>query len=339
MSPLSRHRYPNWPAALILGGVAALVFGLHLVQARIGAFEGTRLTSDSGQAGFSIGGNAYPRVATDAGGYSVTIARPAHRVVTHYWSVDEFVYSIAPPQHVIAVSSSAYLRSMSNVYPLAERFQPAIAENAETIVRLDPDLVLDGGEGNVDFSQILRNAGLPVFRVFTAFTSLDEVSKTILLTGYLTGHEAEANQLHREFEETVRKTAARKPEGTPAPRVLGFSGHYSYGDRTLFHDIIKTVGGVNVGAEHGLHGYDSISTEQVLRWDPEWIVAGCAKGKASETLKRFMDDPAIRLTSAARNGQILVLENHVFLPMSPFTMLLLNALSESFYPASANTEV
>jgi iron complex transport system substrate-binding protein len=316
-----------------------LAFGLHLVHAHTDVFEGTRLTSVSGQAGFSTGSEEYPRKATDAGGYTVTVARPARRIASHYWSVDEFVYSVAPPEDVIAVSSSAYEQSMSNVYQWAKKFQPVSAGNPEIIIRLNPDLILDGGEGSADFSDILRNAGMPVFRVFTMFTTLDQVGRTILLTGHLTGHDAEANRVHREFEAAIARAGARKPKGAASPRVLGFGGRYSYGDQTLFHDIVRAMGAVNVGAEHGLHGYDVINTEQVLRWDPEWIVAGSGKGKSAETLKRFMDDPAVRLTTAARKGQILVFENHVFLPMSPFTILLLDAMSESIYPATPKAEI
>jgi iron complex transport system substrate-binding protein len=167
------------------------------------------------------------------------------------------------------------------------------------------------------------------------FTTLDQVSRTILLTGYLTGNDVEANRVYRNFEMAVQRAGGRKPAGASAPRILGFGGRYSYGDKTLFHDIVRAVGGVNIAAEHGLHGYDAISTEQILRWNPEWIVAGSAKGKSAETLQRFLDDPAIRLTTAAQKGQILVLENHVFLPMSPYTVLLLDAISESIYPASS----
>jgi iron complex transport system substrate-binding protein len=326
---------PNLSVVLILCGVMALAFGLHLVQARTGPFEGIRLASDYGQPGFSIGNSEYPRVASDAGGYSVKIARPVHRIAAHYWSVDEYVYSVSPPEDVVSVSSSAYEKSLSNVYELAEQFHPIVAENPEAIIRLNPDLVIDGGEGSADFSDILRNAGVPVFRVFTMFTTLDQVSRTILLTGYLTGNDVEANRVYRNFEMAVQRAGGRKPAGASAPRILGFGGRYSYGDKTLFHDIVRAVGGVNIAAEHGLHGYDAISTEQILRWNPEWIVAGSAKGKSAETLQRFLDDPAIRLTSAAQKGQILVLENHVFLPMSPYTVLLLDAISESIYPATS----
>jgi len=171
------------------------------------------------------------------------------------------------------------------------------------------------------------------------FTTLDEVGRTILLTGYLTGHDADANRTYREFQATIEQAAARKPKDSPPARILGIGGRYSYGDRTLFDDIVRTVGGVNVGAEHGLHGYDAISTEQILRWDPEWIVTGSAKGKSAETLHRLLDDPAVQLTTAARKGQILVFENHVFLPMSPFTVLLLDALSESIYPATTKAGI
>jgi cobalamin transport system substrate-binding protein len=334
MSRFLRYRCPNRPAALILGGVAVLAFGLHLVQAHTGRFEGTRLTSVSGQAGFSTGGDEYPRTAIDSGGYAVTLARPVHRIASHYWSVDEYVYSVAPPEDVVSVSSTALEQSTSNVYKWVEKFHPVVAEDPEILIRLDPDLVLDGGEGSADFSDILRNAGLPVFRVFTMFTTLDQVGRTILLTGYLTGHDTDANREYQKFQAAIERAAARRPKGTPPARILGYGGRYSYGDGTLFDDIVRTVGGVNVGAEHGLHGYDAISTEQILRWNPEWIVSGAPKGKSAETLKRLLDDPAVQLTTAARKGQILVLENHVFLPMSPFTALLLDALSESIYPAS-----
>src|SRR3954463_8450443 len=98
MSRILRYRYPNRPAALILGGVAVLAFGLHLVQAHTGRIEGTRLTSVRAQAGFSTSGEEYPRTAIDSGGYAVTVERPAHRIASHYWSVDEYVYSVAPPE-------------------------------------------------------------------------------------------------------------------------------------------------------------------------------------------------------------------------------------------------
>ena len=45
----------------------------------------------------------------------------------------------------------------------------------------------------------------------------------------------------------------------------------------------------------------------------------------------LLADPAIATTQAARDGHILVVEFHVFLPTSPFTTLLVNAIAEAIY--------
>jgi iron complex transport system substrate-binding protein len=126
-----------------------------------------------------------------------------------------------------------------------------------------------------------------------------------------------------------------RPSFAPRPRILGFEGGYSNGSGTLFDDIVKTLGGVNVAAEGGLKGPGNVSTEQIIRWNPEWIVTGANSGKSKETLARLLADPGIALTQAARNGHVLVLENNVFQPMSPFTTQLINAMAEAIYGTGA----
>ena len=110
---------------------------------------------------------------------------------------------------------------------------------------------------------------------------------------------------------------------------------YGYGDQTVFNDVVRVLGGINVGAENGLHGYSVISPEQVVVWDPEWIISGAARGTTQDAVKRLLDDPAIAQTTAARKGQILVFDNNVFLPLSPFTTLLIDALGDVIYATKA----
>jgi iron complex transport system substrate-binding protein len=167
--------------------------------------------------------------------------------------------------------------------------------------------------------------------MFTGFTSLDEVDRAILVIGYLTGQDDAAHRIHNQFLAAIERAKARKPQDAKAPRILGYAGRYGYGDQTFFNDVIRAVGGVNVAAEHGVHGYDPISSEDVLRWNPDWIVAGTPNGNAAQELQRLLQDPVIALTTAAQNGQVLVLDNKVFLPMSPFSTQLLDALGEALY--------
>jgi iron complex transport system substrate-binding protein len=88
---------------------------------------------------------------------------------------------------------------------------------------------------------------------------------------------------------------------------------------------------VNVAAEHGIVGYDSVDFEQIVRWDPEWIVAGADEGEMSSVREELMRDPAISITRAAREGHILVLDNRTFLAKSPFAAQMVREMAGALY--------
>jgi iron complex transport system substrate-binding protein len=316
--------------------VLILACSLHLAQAFTGPLWLPHAADDYGRPGFTIGPPEYPRRATDSEHYELTISRAARTLAATEWTIEEFVYSIVPPETVVAVSDDAYDRRFSNVYALAEKHRPvmigAIAPNAELVIRANPELVLAPAEQS-NLINILRGADVPLYRMYNQFTKLDEIGQNILLTGYLTGHDQEARQVYANFQQAVARARMRKPAGGRSPRVLGYQFTYSYGRDTAFNDVLTAVGAINVGAEQGLRLYDAINSEQVLRWNPDWIVSGASRGQRAEVLQRILIDPAIRLTTAARDGHVLVLDMNVFVPKSPFTTLTLEALGDAFWGA------
>src|SRR5258708_2291819 len=109
-------------------------------------------------------------------------------------AMDEYVYTVAPPNRVVAVSESAYLPNISNVYREVQKFRPAVATDPERVLRLDPDLLLVSNSSRADFCALVRSTQVPIYRVFTTFTTLAQVAETIRLTGYLTGEDEAARQ-------------------------------------------------------------------------------------------------------------------------------------------------
>ncbi len=297
--------------------------------------NGLQLQKDAFQYGRSAvrtGAVSYPREAWDSNAVHVRLPAKPNRIVSKDWSIDEFLYRIVPPVHIVAVSESSYARSYSNVWSLAGQYKPAVAADPERVLRVNPDLVLVSSSDRSNFAAIVAQAGVPVYRMYTIFTTLGQVEEHIRLTAYLTGEdergEAEAQCFHTQVERARRL----RPAGVHAPRILGLGGnYYSYGSETLFHDIIRTVGGINLGAEHGLKGYDSINSEFIARWNPEWIVAGADPGKEDQVRRKIASDPGIAVTDAVRNDHVLVFENRVFLPMSPYSTLLVTALAEALW--------
>src|SRR5260370_5594675 len=319
---------PSVVLAILVCTIAAAVE--HFVPPDAG-LQINRAGASYGNTAIRTGPLKYPRDAVDSDAFTVRVARPALRIVSQYWSIDEYVYTVAPPNRVVAVSESAYLPDISNVYLEVQKFRPAVATDPERVLRLDPDLLLVSNSSRADFCALVRSTQVPIYRVFTTFTTLAQVAETIRLTGYLTGEdEAAAKEVNR-FWSAIESAKGRRKPGVRPPRILGFSGHSSYGSATLFDDVVRTLGGINVGAEGGLKGYDAINNEQIVRWNPEWIVAGANRGKTGEMMAALMADPAIAVTQAARDGHILVVEFNVFLPTSPFTTLLVTAMAEASY--------
>ena len=278
-----------------------------------------------------MGSRTYPRDAVDSNGFRVRIAKPPRRIVSQYWSIDEYLYAVVPPERVVGVSESAYVRGASNLSDLIARFHPVIAADPEQILRQSPDLVLVSADSSSDLSALLSSSGIPVFRMFIDFRTLDQIEEYIRLTGYLTGEDERAEAVAQRFRAEVKHAQALRKQDARAPRVLGMSGDFCYGSHTLFDDIVKTVGGSNVASANGLQGYELVNTEQIVRWNPEWIVTGADADNIERTKQRLLADPAIQLTDAARSGHVLVLDNRVFLPMSPFASRRVTALAEALW--------
>jgi iron complex transport system substrate-binding protein len=315
----------------LVAAVLAVAAAVERLAPISGAIRLMRGTGARPSAPVRIGGPAYPRTAVDADDFTVRIARPARRIVSQYWSIDEFVYKVAPEDRIVGVSQSAYLENLSNVLEQVKRRRPEVAADPERVLRLNPDLVLVASSARADYTALVRSTGAPTYRMFTVFTTLDEIAESIRLVGYLTGEDEAAEAERRRFMAAVERARHRRPASAPRPRVFGLAGRTTYGRETLFHDVVETLGAINVGAEAGLRAYESVSTEQVLRWNPEWIVAGADRGKTKAELERLMADPAIGLTQAARNGRILVLEYQMLLPASPFVTATLDVLGEALY--------
>jgi iron complex transport system substrate-binding protein len=245
---------------------------------------------------------------------------------------DEFLAAIVPPERIVGVSQTAFEPSVSNVLGLVRRQQPmAAATSVEAVLLANPDLVVSPMSAAAEKVGLLRHAGVPVYRLFTMYETLDAIEAHIRLFGYLTGEDARASAEAVRFRSTITRAAALRPSGVAAPRVLGLGGAYSYGRKTLFTDILRTLGAENVSATHGLLGYDRVSPEQIVQWDPDWIVAGAAPGYERDVRAQLLQQPAIAATRAAATNRIVVLDNRIFLPLSPETSRLVSALGAALY--------
>lgn len=273
--------------------------------------------------GVLTGPLTYPRWAIDANGGRLEFAKAPMRIVSLEYEMDEYVYRIAPTERVVGVSAQAHREQVSNVLEHVKRHQPAVATNIEVILKLDPDLVLASSRSNGDLIHQIQSAGIPVFRIHTLATSLDQVAENISLIGYVTGCDEAASAERARFTREIEQIRTQCRAHEKPPRVFGVSMvGYTYGDQTLFHDVVRLVGGVNVGAEQGLRTYQKVGSETILRWNPEWIFTWSDPGQGTRELQNWLDDPVVGATEAAQKQQVVVSDGKDHLPLSPLVTRL-----------------
>jgi iron complex transport system substrate-binding protein len=209
----------------------------------------------------------------------------------------------------------------------------------ETVLRLNPDLILVSSDGRADYTSLLRSSPIPLYRMQTTFRTLAEVKDAIRLVGYLTGEDARAISELARFEKLIENARALRPANLPAQRILGLGGGtYSYGSGTLFNDIVTQLGAVNVAAEGGLQGFVAVSSEQIVKWNPQWIVTGAVYDNIKQVRANLLADPALSVTQAAQEDHIVVLDNRIFLPISPFSTRLVDAIAQAVYGPSGTPQ-
>jgi hypothetical protein len=112
---MSRRLRTLAPPVVLILLVVAIAGAVHTYASPPGGLQLPVMEKEDADAGIRTGKTPYPREAIDGDDVTVRMVRPAHRIVSQYWSIDEFAYSVLLAQDVVAVSESAYAEEISNV--------------------------------------------------------------------------------------------------------------------------------------------------------------------------------------------------------------------------------
>ena len=194
----------------------------------------------------------------------IVLPRPATRIVSLAPSITESLFAIGAGDQVVGVTEYCnYPPEAQSRRHVGGMINPSI----ETIVGLQPDLILFSMEGNQrqDFT-ILTALHVPAF--VTNPRNLDDINRSLLQLGILTGHRREAMAL---TDSLARRAALLKAHiGPVRTRTLLFVSVQplvAVGVRTFLNELLVDAGGDNLAASTGLT-YPPMSREVVLRQDP-----------------------------------------------------------------------
>lgn len=314
--------------------------------------------------------NSGPVTATDALGRTVTLPRPASRIVLGQGRQLNALGLIHPdPASILAGWGSDHKRQSSDAY---ERYRarfpafdaiPLVGDGAtvggfsmEQAVALSPDLVVlsrslaGTRRGPGDLIERFDAAGIPVAVVDFYLKPLSDTVPSLRALARLIGRDEQAERFIAFYQERLSRVSARL-QGAKHPSVFlhahagGFACCMSPGKGTL-DDYITAAGGRNIAAAMLPGETGQVSLEQLISTDPDVYVAtggahlakngglvlglGVSEQAAAASFAKLLSDPGLSVLSAVREKRAFGLW-HLFND-TPLHVVAIERLAKWLHP-------
>jgi len=273
----------------------------------------------------------FPRKLYEATGEILLIPKRPQRIISQTLATDEILLAICPLERILAVSTLALDPQYSNVIVPARQVAQSVGDNVERILSLQPDLILVASYTRAETLELLKTSAAPILRL-TQFQQIEEIKNNIRLIGYAIGEEQRATDLIAQMSSEIQTILAQIPTTLQPPRVISYSlDHYTAGRYTTFDDIINLIGAVNIAAEQGIEQYAKVSDEQILTWQPQFIISYAQFGEFDPVYQQLLSNPAIAASEAGQAGRIIIVDNRYLLAVSQYIVKAIKVLADSLY--------
>jgi iron complex transport system substrate-binding protein len=311
----------------IVAALLLVVGGIELVR----RFRGPRDTPSALPGAGERAANPFPREIKDATGETLVIKARPQRIVSQTLGTDEILLAICSPERIVALSSLAEDADVSNVVEQAKQVAGRTTKGPEQILQLNPDLIFVASYSRAENVNLLKASRAPVFR-FANFDTIEDIKSNIRAVGYATGCDAEAEKVVQRMEQELVAIKARIPPNQAPVRVMSYGREgYTAGSKTIFDDVLRAAGAVNVSAEHGITGFAKVSVEKLAEWQPDFVVNGAGTRQMEDVRKQLLADPVIAASKAGRAGHVLIIDDRYFLAVSQYVTRFVEELANGIY--------
>lgn len=247
---------------------------------------------------------SYPVTVTDQAGRQVTIESQPETLVSGYYITTSLLIALGLQDELVGIEAKADTRPIYALSAPELLELPSVGTakefGLEGCAALAPDLVILPLKLE-SAADSLAELGIPALLVNPEDQAL--LNEAVTLIGTATNTQARAQALldfSAEQEQRLADTLAGAE--TPSVYLAGNSDFLSTaGDAMYQSDMIRMAGGVNAAAEITDTYWAEVSYEQVLAWDPDYIVLA---SDAGYTVDDVLADPNLAGCAAVENGNV-----------------------------------
>lgn len=229
-------------------------------------------------------------------------------------------------ERLVAVSTLADDARYSNLLPVPKSIGGRCGGELESLLKLKPDVAVIASFNRPELVARLKAAGVRV-HTLSDFTTLADVAANLEALGRLIREPRASSSALAEFRSALDKLApAPTPAATAPIRAMEFfpDGVVS-GRATLFDDLVRHAGGLNVGSELGLVGWPRVGTETLATLKPDVIFASGESDDLAPTLARLRSLAGFKDMEAVKSGRLVLIPQREMSAASPH---LLKALAK-----------
>jgi ABC-type Fe3+-hydroxamate transport system substrate-binding protein len=249
-------------------------------------------------------------------GATLRVPERAKRILPMSASAVDYVISLAPREHIVAVPSTAtdYSVGLQDRDPWPEA-DMVLEFSAEAMLARDPDLVIAHvWQTPAEALDVVEAAGVPVLRLGTV-ESLQDVLDTVHLVASAVDEPRAGAQLAHELQQ--RAAALSDGAGDRAGlRALSYtnfgSGGWSAGSGTTAHVLIELAGMQNAGATDDRVGHYELDIERLLMLDPDVILLSESTSEYSASRSFLESEAALSSLSALEREWLVSLPASLF---------------------------
>lgn len=233
------------------------------------------------------GGGAGAIRVTDQRGKRLTFDKPVTRVVTLPMPAASMLIAVdRSAQHLVGMHDASWTAMRDSVmgamFPDALKVAHDVADeefvpNVESILSLNPDVVVQWGDHGAGVLNPLENAGLTVLGL--SYGTQDDVATWLRLFATILGKPDRGRQIVSRIDTELHRMQRLQSTRTSHPRIMYFfqaTGGLKAAGGNSYNDVyIRLVGGTNpASGATGEQGVVGVDVEQVLAWDPEIVLLG-----------------------------------------------------------------
>ncbi len=261
-------------------------------------------------------------------GRAVPVDSPAERVVSLLPSMTELVLALGASERLLARTRHDRDPRVEALPSLGDGMNPSL----EALGRLRPDLVIawaDGGDRAV--VERLEALGIQVYAAKSQ--TVEEILRHTDHIGRLLGLEDRADSLRGAMEEGLSEVSIRVADVEPVSvlYVVWHDPPVTTGSGTYLDALITAAGGRNAFADAG-GGWPRVSVEEIVRRDPDVIIAGGAHDGTQPEPSWLHELPGWRSLRAVEEGGILVVDADLFNRPGPRVVEAARTLAAFLHP-------